>query len=123
MREIHQTYKSNDHIGDINEFLKRLDAILKYLYSPKSEFIICGDINVNYLKENICKQQINSLLKTYNLSHTVNFATRVQNSSSTGIDNIFKYSARLSTFYTSPIVNGLSDHDAQFLMIQLKRLI
>jgi hypothetical protein len=32
--------------GDINEFLKRLDAILKYLYSPKSEFIICGDINI-----------------------------------------------------------------------------
>jgi hypothetical protein len=41
--------------GDINEFLKRLDAILKYMYSPKSEFIICGDINVNYLKENNCK--------------------------------------------------------------------
>jgi exonuclease III len=65
---------------DINEFLKRLDTILKYLYSPKSEFIICGDITVNYLKDNNRKQQINSLLKTYNLSHTVNFATRVQNS-------------------------------------------
>jgi hypothetical protein len=26
--------------GDIIEFLKRLDVILKYLYSPKSEFII-----------------------------------------------------------------------------------
>jgi hypothetical protein len=29
--------------GDINEFLKRLDTILKCLNSPKSEFIICGD--------------------------------------------------------------------------------
>jgi exonuclease III len=38
--------------GDVNEFLKRLDAILKCLYSPKSEFIICGDININYLNEN-----------------------------------------------------------------------
>jgi hypothetical protein len=103
--------------GDINEFLKRLDAIWKYLYSPKSEFIICGDINVNYLNENNRKQQINSLLKTYNLSPTVNFATRVQNSSSTAIDNIFIYNVRLSFSYTSPIVNGLSDHDDQFLTI------
>jgi exonuclease III len=101
--------------GDINEFLKRLDAILMYLYSPKSEFIICGHINMNCLNENSHKHQINSLLKTYNLSHTVSFATRVQNSSSTAIDNIFIDNARLSSSYTSPIVNGLSDHDAQFL--------
>jgi hypothetical protein len=38
-------------LGDI-EFLKRLDVILKYLYSPKSEFITCSDININYLNEN-----------------------------------------------------------------------
>jgi hypothetical protein len=30
--------------GEVNEFLRRLDATLKYLYNPKSEFIICGDI-------------------------------------------------------------------------------
>jgi hypothetical protein len=39
------------------------------------------------------KKQVNSLLGTYNLSHTVNFATRVQNSSSTAMDNIFIDSA------------------------------
>jgi hypothetical protein len=47
----------------------------------------------------------------------VNFATRVQNSSCTAADNIFIDSARLSSSYTSPIVNDLSDHDAQFLTI------
>jgi hypothetical protein len=30
--------------GKVNEFPWRLDAILKYLYNPKPEFIICGDI-------------------------------------------------------------------------------
>jgi hypothetical protein len=35
---------------DVNEFL-RSDATLKYLYSPKSEFIICGDVNINDLKK------------------------------------------------------------------------
>jgi hypothetical protein len=64
-------------LGDINEFLKRLGIKLKSLYSLESEFIICGDININYLNENNHKQQINSLL------------TRVQNSSSTAIGNIF----------------------------------
>jgi hypothetical protein len=100
--------------GDISEFLRRLDAILKYLYSPKTEFIVWGDININYVNENNHKQQINSL---YNLSLTVNFATRVQNSSCTAIDNIFIGNATLSPSYTSPIVSGLSDHDAQFLMV------
>jgi hypothetical protein len=47
--------------GDINKFLKSVDIILKCLYSPKSEFIICGDININCLNENDHKQQINSL--------------------------------------------------------------
>jgi hypothetical protein len=74
--------------GDTYEFLKRLDAILKYLYSTKSEFIFCSYINVNYLNENNCKQKINSLLKTYNTYPAVNFAASVQNSSSKAIDNI-----------------------------------
>jgi hypothetical protein len=38
--------------GDVNEFLRRLEVTLKYLYNPKSEFIISGDININYLNEN-----------------------------------------------------------------------
>jgi hypothetical protein len=56
--------------GDINEFLRRLDTTLKYLYNPKVEFIICGDINVNYLNEYNQKKQVNSLLKTKNFSHS-----------------------------------------------------
>jgi hypothetical protein len=47
----------------------------------------------------------------------VNFPTRVQNSSGTAIDNIFIDSARLNYSYTAPIINGLSDHDTQFLTI------
>jgi hypothetical protein len=51
------------------------------------------------------------------MSHTVNFPTRVHNSSSTAIDNIFINSARLNSSYTALIFNGLSDHDAQFLTL------
>lgn len=36
--------------GDFNLFMNRLDAILRKLYNPSLDFIICGDINIDYLK-------------------------------------------------------------------------
>jgi hypothetical protein len=51
------------------------------------------------------------------MSHIVNFATRTHNVSCTAIDNIFVDNTKLSKSSTSPIVNGLSDHDAQSLTI------
>jgi hypothetical protein len=53
------------------------------------------------------------MLTTQNLSHTVNFATRIQNNSSTAIDNVFVDNSRTNLSSASPITNGLSDHNAQ----------
>jgi hypothetical protein len=102
--------------GDFNRFIKKLDT-LKHLYKPKSEPLICGDINTDYLIESNRKKQLASLLTMYNLLHTVNFATRTQNESSTVIDNIFVDNSRLQSSSTSPLINGLSAHDAQLLTI------
>jgi hypothetical protein len=44
-------------IGDFQQFLRGLDAALKYLYNPKTEFLICGDISIDYLNENNRKKQ------------------------------------------------------------------
>jgi hypothetical protein len=87
------------------------------VYNPKTEFLICGDINIDYLNENYRKKQINSLLTTYNMMHTVNFATRIQNGSKGAIDSIFMDSKRFISSSTSPIISGLSDHDTQYRMI------
>jgi hypothetical protein len=103
--------------GDFNQFIKNLDDTLEYLYKPKPEFLIYGDINTNYLIESNRKNQLSSLLTTYNLSHTVNLAPRIQNKSCTTIDNIFVDNSRPNSSYTSQLINGLSDHDAQFLTI------
>jgi len=103
--------------GDFNQFFKKLDGTLKYLYKPKTEFLICGDINMDYFLESEWKKHLSSLLTTYNLSHTVDFATRIQNESSTAIDNIFVNNSRLGSTITLPLINGLSDHDAQLLAI------
>ena len=59
-----------------------------------------------------------SLLATYNLLHTGNFATRIQNNSSTAIDNIFVDNSRLNLSSIWPKINGLSDHGAQILKIK-----
>jgi hypothetical protein len=90
--------------ANFNHFL-RLDATLRCLYNPKSVFIICGDRDADYLNDNNLKT--NSLLTTYKLSHTLHFATRTQNYTSTTINNILD--TRLSSSSTFPIINGLSD--------------
>jgi hypothetical protein len=103
--------------GDFNKLIENLDDILKYLNKPKAEFLICGNINTDYLIESNWKKQLSSLLTPYNLSHTVDFATRIQNKSSTAIYNIFVDNSRLVSSITTPLITGLSDHDAQLLTI------
>jgi hypothetical protein len=89
---------------------------LNYLYKPKIEFLICGDINTDYLLESN-RRKTSSLLTTYNLSHTVDFATRMENESTRAIDNILVDNSRLGSTITLPLICGLSDHDAQLLII------
>jgi hypothetical protein len=63
------------------------------------------------------KKYLPSLLTTYNLPHTVDFATRTQNKSSTATDNIFVDTSRLGSTTISPLIICLSDHGAQLLSI------
>jgi hypothetical protein len=44
--------------GDFQQFVRGLDATLKHLYNPKTEFLISGDINIDYLNENIQKNKL-----------------------------------------------------------------
>jgi len=60
---------------------------------------------------------MDSLLASYNLTSTVYFPTRIQNNSFTAIDNIFINVSKFDDYIISPLVNWLSDHDAQLIMI------
>ena len=53
--------------GNFTNFLLKLDNILKLFINPNPEFIICGDININYFVDTYKKRQLNSLLISYNL--------------------------------------------------------
>jgi exonuclease III len=103
--------------GNFDIFISNLDSILKKLFTVTVDFIICGDININFLVDSDRKSQLEALLKTYNLTSVVNFPTRIQQNSATAIDNIFIDITRYGNYSISPIVNGLSDHDAQIITL------
>jgi hypothetical protein len=63
------------------------------------------------------KKQLEALLLTYNLKSTVNFPTRCQKNSTTAVDNIFINIDRKNDYNICPIINGLSDHDAQLITL------
>jgi len=92
-----------------------MDNIPNSLHNYKSKFIICGDININYLGTNIKKEQLDNLLATYNLTGTMYFPTRTANNSITLLDNISVNNTRKCTIQLC--INGLSDHDAQFITL------
>ena len=75
--------------GNFTTFFKNLDSILSTWYSNKIEFVICGDININYLENCKKRQQLDALLQTYNIIVTVSFPTRKSKASATAIDDIF----------------------------------
>ena len=87
------------------------------LYHESYNIIICGDINVNYLNDDSRKKQLDAILFSYNLIGIVTFPTRVDISTSTIIDNFFIDTTRIDKYDIYPLVNGLSDHDAQLLTL------
>ena len=102
--------------GDIDYFLKNLDILLNTLQNSKTDFILCGDWNINFMEHNNNKDRVENLLSTYNLIGTVYFPTRITNTSTSMIDNIFIDGS--SNYTIKPHINGLSDHDAQLLIVQ-----
>ena len=54
----------------------------------------------------------------YNLTTIDTFPTRSQGTTSTTIDNIFIDYSKIPNYIVSPFFNGLSDHDAQLLIIK-----
>jgi hypothetical protein len=103
--------------------LRDFKSILVQLYSNTTNLIICGDININYLKTSKYKTQLDYLLASYNLSTAVNFPTRITKNTSTAIDNIFIDKTNNSNYTIEPIINGLSDHNAQELVLQNIKII
>jgi exonuclease III len=62
--------------GKFSTFLLQLNTILQSLHTPRLHFIICADININYLNESGNKSQMDNLFLSYNLTSIINFLTK-----------------------------------------------
>ena len=101
--------------GNFECFLNQLETALNSLYKHNSEFIVCGNININYSESNNKKNQLDNLLGTNNLIDTLSFPARIVNNSVTLIDNIFIGNRRCYTI--EPCLNVLFNHDGQLLTL------
>jgi hypothetical protein len=81
------------------------------------QFIICGDMNVNYLLHNSRRKILDALLTLFNLSSIVYFPTRLHNKSAKAIDKIFIDTSKFPNYVVSPLYYGLSNHDAQLIKL------
>jgi hypothetical protein len=62
-------------------------------------------------------QQLTLLLHSYNLFHMINFPTSTTKDSWSAIENIFIDYSRINSFQVLSSINGLSDHEAQYLCV------
>ena len=103
--------------GNCEYFLNKLENLLNCISINSFELIICGDFNVNYLENTTHKHLLNSLLATYGLQSTIQFPTRITNSSASTIDNFFIKTVKFNDFIVHPLINGMSVHDAQIIVL------
>jgi len=57
-------------------------------------------------------------MNTFNLTQVIDFPTRIINNSGTLIDPIFVDATICDKIQVKPIINCLSDHDAQIICLQ-----
>jgi len=95
----------------------QLDLILQKLYSNKYNIVKGGDVNVNYGTGKNRRSQIYAVLHSYNLAGIVKFPTRYGLNSHTATDSVFIDTSTIEKYDVYPLINRLSDHDAQLLML------
>ena len=103
--------------GNIDYFLNNLEGALNHNYNNTVDIILCGDFNINYFNDNQDKQALNSLLTSYSLYSIIDFPTRIYNNSQTMIYNILINKFKNENYLVSHLINGLSDHDVQVLIL------
>ena len=81
-----------------------------------ANLVLCGEFNVNFLESTPRVLLLESLLASFNPYKTVKFRTRNFSNSLTTTDNMFIDINKFNPL-TKPFINGLSDRDAQTIML------
>jgi len=64
-------------------------------------------------------RQLNATLNSYNMFITVTFPNRIEKESIYAIDNILIGRSKFDNYKIFPLNNGLLDHDAQLITINI----
>jgi len=113
-------YRSPD--GQLEKFLKELEVVIQKLLRKNKILLLCGDWNIDFLKEDNNKKELTDLLLRYNLVNTVKSPTRLTTITKSLLDVI----SIEEKHYKNPatvIELGLSDHQAQMLPVLNKSRI
>jgi len=76
--------------------------VLKCLHQSSVKFILCGDINANYLTENNNKIKLGMKMNAFNLEKVDDFPMRIFKGKITQHDNKFLDKAKQTAFQFVP---------------------
>lgn len=102
---------------NVNTFLLELSNFLETNLKSNEKVVICGDFNVDFLKNSYEKWDLSDTLNSYGFTCHNNNATRTIAGSSSSIDYICSTLMENDVVYNIEF-NGLSDHSAQILTLK-----
>lgn len=104
--------------GNLDTFFDLITTILQKDYLANKQIVICGDLNIDVLKEDRNKKRLVNTLSALGLRLTISSPTRTVTTktycSSTAIDNIIT-NIHTDLYKSSVIISAISDHDAQLI--------
>jgi hypothetical protein len=101
--------------SDVYEFIGKLESLIVKVQQKRNRVVLCGDWNINFLKNSEHLEALQNVLVSYNLRNTVTSATRVTKNSASLLDVMIINNNFLSDF-TEVLNLGYSDHFGQLLM-------
>ena len=107
-------YRSLD--GQLEKLKKKLEVVIQKLLRKNKILLLCGDWNIDFLKEANNKKELTDLLLRYNLVNTVKSPTRLTTNTKSLLDVIIIEEKH----YKNPatvVELGLSEHQAQMLHV------
>jgi hypothetical protein len=104
--------------GQIDSFLNHLSKAINFLMSKINlPIIICGDFNINLLKESKEKLSFLNTLESFGLKQKITSVTRESYRGGTLIDNVFT-NISPAELHSSVIITALSDHHGQMTVLK-----
>ena len=106
--------------GNMKIFIDKMYELMYYIYKTNSYYIVCGDMNINFLAHSSESKDVINLFNEFDMHNHISEPTRITNTSATSIDVIF---SNLSVKSSLVKETYFSDHSFQICKFDLPLLI